>query len=327
MRHGALKKILVTGGAGFIGSHLVDRLMTQKYEVTVIDNLSRGSLKNVEKWLKNKNFTFIQGDLKNPQIIEKATQHKDLVFHFAANPEVRVGETEPHIHFEENLVTIFNLLEAIKKQGSAKNIVFASTSTVYGEATMHPTPEDYGPSIPISTYGASKQGAEALISAYAHTFDMRALILRFANVVGPRATIGVVVDFIRKLQEDHSHLEILGDGTQKKSYLYSDDCMDAIFCSLNRFLKGKEKVDIYNVGSPDQVSVTRIAQIVAEEMGIPEPKYVFTGGVDNGRGWKGDVKNMHLSIEKLRRIGWKPRYNSEEAVRMTTRILLGSQKA
>jgi len=326
MRHSARKKVLVTGGAGFIGSHLVDQLMTQKYEVTVIDNLSSGNLKNVEKWLKNKRFTFIEGDIKNPQTIEKATQHTDLVFHFAANPEVRVGETDPHIHFEENLVTTFNLLEALRKQGSAKNIVFASTSTVYGETTVLPTPEDYGPSIPISTYGASKQGAEALMSAYAHTFDLRTLILRFANVVGSRATIGVLIDFIRKLRENPSHLEILGDGTQKKSYLYIDDCIDAIFCSVNRFLKGKEKVDIYNVGSVDQVSVTRIAHIVAEEMRIPEPRYAFTGGVDGGKGWKGDVKNMHLSIEKLRRIGWKPRYSSEEAVKMTVRILLASQK-
>jgi UDP-glucose 4-epimerase len=197
---------------------------------------------------------------------------------------------------------------------------------VYGETTVLPTPEDYGPSIPISTYGASKQGAEALMSAYTHTFDLRALILRFANVVGPRATIGVIVDFVRKLREDPTHLEILGDGSQKKSYLYVDDCIDAVFCSVYRFLKGKEKVDIYNVGSADQVSVTRIAQIVTEEMRIPEPRYAFTGGVDGGRGWKGDVKNMHLSIEKLLRIGWKPRYSSEEAVRITARVLLGKSE-
>jgi len=327
MRHDVLKKVLVTGGAGFIGSHLVDRLMTQKYEVTVIDNLSSGSLKNVEKWLKNQSFTLIKGDLKNPQTIEEAIQHIDLVFHFAANPEVRVGETAPHIHFEENLVTTFNLLEALRKQSLAKTIVFASTSTVYGETTVLPTPEDYGPSIPISTYGASKLGAEALMSAYAHTFNLRTLILRFANVVGSRATIGVLVDFIRKLREDPAQLEILGDGSQKKSYLYVGDCIDAVFCSVNRFLKEKETVDIYNVGSADQVNVTRIAQIVAEEMGIPEPRYAFSGGVDGGKGWKGDVRNMHLSIEKLLRIGWKPRYSSEEAVRMTANILLGNKKA
>jgi UDP-glucose 4-epimerase len=320
-----LKKVLVTGGAGFIGSHIIDRLMTQNYEVTVFDNLSSGSLKNLEKWLHNKNFTFIEGDLKNPQSVEKAVQKTDLVFHFAANPEVRVGETDPRIHFEENLLATFNLLEATRKNESARAIVFASTSTVYGEATVFPTPEDYGPSIPISTYGASKQGAEALMTAYAYTFNMHTLILRFANIVGPRATIGVVLDFIRKLEENSSQLEVLGDGTQKKAYLYIGDCVDAVFYAVNRFLKENERVNVYNVGSADQVTVKRIAQVVAEEMGIPPPKLIFTGGVDGGRGWKGDVKTMHLSIEKLLKSGWKPQLNSEEAVRMTAKKLLRHQ--
>lgn len=323
--YNVLKNVLVTGGAGFIGSHLVDRLMTQNYKVTVLDNLSSGSLNNLKKWLDSKNFTFLQDDLKKPQSLEKAIEKADLVFHFAANPEVKVGETDPHVHFEENLLTTFNLLEAVRKKASARKIVFASTSTVYGEATVLPTPEDYGPSIPISTYGASKLGAESLMSAYAHTFGLRTLILRFANIVGPRATIGVILDFIQKLQKNSSRLTILGDGTQNKSYLYIADCIDAIFCAVNRFLAGNEKVDIYNIGSEDQVTVKRIAQVVAEEMGIPPPKLVFTGGVDGGRGWKGDVKTMHLAIEKLLKLGWKPKLNSEEAVRITVKKLLGHQ--
>jgi len=323
--HAAFKKVLVTGGAGFIGSHLVDRLMTQNYEVTVFDNLSSGSLKNLEKWLYNKNFKFIEGDLKNVKGVEKAIQHKDLVFHFAANPEVRLGETDPRVHFEENLSATFNLLEAIRKNQSTQAVVFASTSTVYGEATVFPTPEDYGPSIPISIYGASKQGAEALTTAYAHTFNICVLILRFANIVGPRATIGVILDFIRKLQENPHQLEVLGDGTQKKSYLYIADCIDAILYSVNDFLDGNKRVDVYNVGSADQVSVKKIAQIVAEEMGIPLPRLIFTGGVDGGRGWKGDVKTMHLAIEKLLKIGWKPKLNSEEAVRKTAKEILRLQ--
>lgn len=325
--HNAFKKVLVTGGAGFIGSHLVDKLMTQNYEVTVFDNLSSGSLKNLDNWLHNKKFTFIEGDLKNPKSVEKAVQKADadLVFHFAANPEVKAGETDPQVHFEENLLATFNLLEAARKNRSAQAIVFASTSTVYGDATVFPTPEDYGPSIPISTYGASKQGAEALMSAYAYTFDMYALILRFANIVGPRATIGVVLDFIRKLRENSSQLEVLGDGTQKKSYLYVDDCVEAVRYTANKFLKENKRVDIYNVGSADQVSVKRIAQVVAEEMGIPPPKLIFTGGVDGGRGWKGDVKTMHLSIDKLLKSGWKPKLNSEEAVRTTVKKILGHQ--
>jgi UDP-glucose 4-epimerase len=322
MQQNALKRVLVTGGAGFIGSHLVDRLMGKNFEVTVLDNLSSGSLDNLKQWLQNLNFTFIKGDLKNPALIEEAIKQTDLIFHFAANPEVRVGETEPLVHFEENFVTTFNLLEALRKKNSVRSIVFASTSTVYGEASTLPTPEDYGPSIPISTYGASKQGAEAFLSAYAYTFDLRVLILRFANIVGPRATIGVIVDLIRKLQKDPKHLQILGDGTQSKSYLYVDDCVNAIFCSLDTFLKGVHRVDIYNIGSFDQVSVARIAQIVIEEMGIPQPQLFFTGGVDGGRGWRGDVKNMNLSVEKLLQIGWKPKFNSEEAVRITVRKIL-----
>jgi UDP-glucose 4-epimerase len=322
MKHNVIEKVLVTGGAGFIGSHLVDHLMSQNYEVTVLDNLSSGNLYNLEQWFQNPNFTFIKGDLKSPRIIEKATKQADLVFHFAANPEVRVGETEPRVHFEENLVATFNLLEALRKQGSAHMIVFASTSTVYGEATVLPTTEDYGPSIPISTYGASKQGAEALMSAYAYTFDLRALILRFANIVGPRATTGVVVDFIRKLRKDPNYLEILGDGTQRKSYLYIDDCVEAVLYAVDAILKGTCRVDFYNIGSSDQVTVVRIAEIVAEEMNIPKPQLVFTGGVDGGRGWRGDVKNMHLSIGKILQTGWKPRFTSEEAIRLTVRKIL-----
>jgi len=316
------RNALITGGAGFIGSHLVDKLMTENYEVTVLDNLSNGTLKNLEQWLNKKSFMFVKGDLKTLENVEKATQQADSVFHLAANPEVSAGETEPHIHFEENLLATFDLLEALRRKGVTQTVVFASTSTVYGDATVLPTPEDYGPSIPISTYGASKQGAEALLCAYAYTFNLRALILRFANVVGPRATMGVVIDFIRKMRRNPERLDILGDGTQKKSYLYIDDCVDAILHTFTRFLKGDEKVDIYNVGSEDQVTVKRIAQIVVEEMGIPEPRYVFTGGVDGGRGWKGDVKNMHLSIEKLLQTGWKPRHNSEQAVRKTAQTFL-----
>ncbi|MDH5532602.1 MAG: NAD-dependent epimerase/dehydratase family protein, partial [Candidatus Bathyarchaeota archaeon] len=278
MGHDRLK-VLVTGGAGFIGSHLVERLIKDNHGVTVIDNLSNGSLRNIESWLDNEHFSFIKGDLKEPQTSEKAAKDAELVFHLAANPEVRVGETDPSIHFEENLVATFRLLEALRKQGSARVIVFTSTSTVYGEALRLPTPEDYGPSIPISTYGATKLGSEALIDAYAHTFDLRGLIFRLANIVGPRGTTGVVVDFVKKLRANPKRLEILGDGSQKKSYLYIDDCIDAISFATNEFLNSNERIKVYNVGSPDSVTVARIAEIVAEEMSLSDVEFVFTGGV------------------------------------------------
>ena len=317
-----LSKVLVTGGAGFIGSHLVDRLMVNGKNVTVFDNLSNGSLKNLERWLGNKRFKFIKGDLKNPNDVEKAVEGIELVFHLAANPEVRVGETDPSIHFQENLIATFNLLEGMRKCASAKSFVFTSTSTVYGEAEVFPTPEDYGPSIPISTYGASKLGCEAIASSYAHTFGLHTLILRVANVVGSRATHGVIIDFIKKLEANPKRLEILGDGTQKKSYLHIEDCVNAILHVTHQFLEGGKKVDVYNVGSVDQIEVKKIAGIVAEEMGLRDVEFIFTGGVEGGRGWPGDVKIMYLSIDKLMKTGWKPKYDSEQAVRLAVKAIL-----
>ena len=314
--------VLVTGGAGFIGSHLVDRLVVDGKNVTVFDNLSNGSLKNLERWQRNKRFRFIKGDLKNPNDVEKAVEDIELVFHLAANPEVRVGETDPSIHFQENLMATFNLLEAVRKNSSVKTFVFFSTSTVYGEATILPTPEDYGPTIPISTYGASKLGCEALASSYANTFGLRTLILRVANVVGSRTNHGVIIDFINKLKTDPKRLEILGDGTQKKSYLHIEDFIDATLHLTSRFLDDEKKADVYNVGSVDQVEVKKIAEIVAEEMRLRDVKFVFTGGVDGGRGWLGDVKIMLLSIDKLLNTGWNPKYNSEQAVRLAVKAIL-----
>jgi len=316
-------KVLVTGGAGFIGSHLVDRLMMDGQNVTVFDNLSNGNLKNLERWLGNKRFNFIKGDLKKPSDVKKAVKDIQLVFHLAANPEIRVRETDPSIHFQENLVATFNLLEAMRETASAKTFVFASTSTVYGDAKVLPTREDYGPLIPISTYGASKLGCEALAYSYAYTFGLRTLTLRIANVVGPRATHGVIIDFINKLKVDPKRLEILGDGTQKKSYLHVKDCVDAIVHLTRHFLKKHPRTDVYNIGSFDQITVTRIAEIVAEDMNLRNVKFVLTGGVDGGRGWLGDIKIMLLSIDKLIKTGWEPKYDSEQAVRLTVKAILG----
>lgn len=316
------RKALVTGGAGFIGSHLVDDLMREGWNVAVIDNLSVGSLENIKRWLDNGRFRFIRGDLKDAGVVDNAVAEVEAVFHFAANPEVRVGEVDPSVHFRENLACSFNVLEAMRKSRSAKTLVFASTSTVYGEASVLPTPEGYGPLVPISTYGASKLGCEGLACSYAGTFGLRALILRFANVVGPRSGHGVIVDFVEKLRADPTWLEILGDGTQKKSYLWIDDCIEAVFGLTRRFLESEERVKIFNVGSVDQVTVGRIGEIVVKEMGLRDVEFVFTGGVEGGRGWRGDVKIMHLSIDELLKTGWKPRHNSEQAVRLAIQTII-----
>jgi len=312
-----MNNILITGGAGFIGSHLTHRLISEGHKVIILDNLSVGKIENIKQWSNNPNFAFIKGDLKNPKDLIKAIQGAQTVFHLAANPEVQVGETDPHVHFQENLVATFNLLEAMRKNKTAKTIVFTSTSTIYGEATKLPTPETYAPLTPISTYGASKLGCEALITSYAHTFNLRALILRLANIVGPGANHGVIPDFIKKLKTNPNSLEILGDGNQNKSYLYIDDCINAILHATKTFLKTNRKVEIYNIGSSDQITVKRIAEILVEEMNIRNVKFSFTGGVNGGRGWKGDVKTMLLSTEKLAKTGWKPKYTSEQAIRLT----------
>jgi len=311
--------VLVTGGAGFIGSHLVDALMTSSAEVRVIDNLSSGTIDNIRCWLGNDSFEFIKGDLLNKNDLKRATEGCEIVFHLAANPEVKLGSSAPEIHFEQNVVATYRLLESLRSSERLDLFVFTSSSTVYGEASEIPTPEDYGPLKPISIYGASKIASEALISSYAYTYGFQAVICRLANIIGPRSRHGVIYDFINKLKNNPRKLEILGDGTQRKSYLYVEDFVSALSMILE---KTRRKMEIFNIGSEDWVDVKTIAEIVTEEAGLKNVSFHFTGGVDGGRGWKGDVKYMLLSIEKLKSLGWKPKLNSFEAVKRTARTLL-----
>lgn len=311
-------KILVTGGAGFIGSHLVDRLIEKGSNVTIFDNLSSGKTKFIKHHLENPDFSLIEGDLLDKEAIERACRDIDIVCHVAANPDVRLGASDTRIHLDQNILATYNLLEAMRKN-NVKEIAFTSTSTVYGEASIMPTPEDYGPLIPISLYGASKLACEALITSYSHTFDMQAWIFRFANIVGPRSTHGITVDFIKKLKNSSSVLEILGDGKQEKSYLHVSECVDAILFLIEN---SEERVNIFNIGSEDTVSATEIGKIVIEEMGLSNVEFIYTGG---SRGWKGDVPRMRLGVEKMKSLGWKPIYTSERSVRETARALLGKR--
>ena len=313
------KHVLVTGGAGFIGSHLVDKLMENKEHVRVFDNLGSGSQENVSRWLDDSEFEFLKGDLLNKQDTKRAVENCEVVFHLAANPEVRLSSVSPYVHFKQNIVATNNLLEAVRKYGSAKTFVFTSSSTVYGEASQVPTPENYAPLEPISIYGASKMASEALIMAYAHTYGFNAIINRLANIIGPRSKHGVIHDFIEKLRFNPYELEILGDGTQAKSYLYVDDCVEAI---LFGFMKSSHHVEVYNLGSEDQINVNSIAQIVVEEMGLKNVTFHYTGGVDGGRGWKGDVKYMLLEVDRLKTLGWRPKLSSVEAVMKTVKGML-----
>ncbi|MDD1743511.1 MAG: NAD-dependent epimerase/dehydratase family protein, partial [Methanomassiliicoccales archaeon] len=245
------RKVLVTGNAGFIGSHMAEELLRKGNQVVGLDNLSAGKRSFMDKVVMDDRFRFIEADLLTVDL-EKVLREVDMVCHFAANPDVRLGASNTRVHFEQNIEVTYRLLEECARN-DVKDIVFPSTSTVYGEATIIPTPEDYGPQIPISIYGASKLACEALISSYCHTFDMNAVIYRFANVVGPRSTHNVTHDFIRKLKEQPNYLEILGrDPGTHKSYVHVSDCIRGMVVGIER---AKDQVEIFNIGSKDRLSV------------------------------------------------------------------------
>jgi UDP-glucose 4-epimerase len=305
-------RVLVTGGAGFIGSHLVDRLMVDGCEVRVLDNLASGSMVNLSQWKGSPTFEFIRGDLLDRDAVRRAVESCDRVFHMAANPEVRANRAAPEDHFRQNIEATYSLLEAVRGS-DVELLAFASSSTVYGDADALPTPEDYGPLKPISLYGASKLACEAMISAYASMYGFRAVIYRLANIVGPRSNHGVIWDFVGKLRGDSDTLEVLGDGSQSKSYLYVGDCVDG----FTKGTESDEQVSIFNLGSEDRVTVLEIAETVKRAAGYPDAGVRLTGGVDGGRGWMGDVKLMQLDMRRLKALGWAPRHNSLEAVRLT----------
>ena len=308
----------MTGGAGFIGSHIVDYLIRSDKPVRVVDNLVSGTLDNLSQWIDHPLFEFMEIDLLNKEKVNTAVMGCDEVYHLAANPEVNVKNASPEDHFRQNIEATFNLLEAMRQDNNQKFIAFTSTSTVYGEPEQIPTLESYGPTIPISLYGASKLACEGLLSAYANMYGFRAVIFRLANVVGPRSNHGVIYDFIGKLRSNPDRLEVLGDGAQSKSYLYIDDCVDGIMHGIDN----GGIVDIFNIGSEDRTNVLAIAEIVKEEMGLSGAEISLTGGVDGGRGWMGDVKIMQLDMNRLKHTGWFPRYSSAGAVRQTTKELI-----
>ncbi|EMA52721.1 MULTISPECIES: NAD-dependent epimerase/dehydratase family protein [Halococcus] len=300
------KRLLVTGGAGLVGSHLAARLADDN-EVIVADDLSKGDRERVPDGTE-----FVEADMTDPDDVARVvTDDLDGVFHFAAYTDTNYAN--PRQLFEENGAMTYNVLERMHEVG-VSNIAFTSSSTVYGEAPM-PTPEDYAPLEPISIYGASKLADEGILSTYAHSHDFTVWLFRFANIVGPHQRGNVVPDFIEKLDDDPSELEILGDGRQEKSYLHVTDCVEAIQHVVEH---ADQSMNTYNLGTRTTTSVTRIADIVADEMGL-DPEYAYTGG---DRGWTGDVPRMRLSVEKLAALGWSPELSSDEAVRRGARELI-----
>ena len=300
-------RILVTGGAGFVGSHLVDRLVESGHDVTVVDDVSNGN----EAWVTD-GATQYQGDLTDPAVVEAVLDpDHDIVFHLAAAKAVNTDR--PREQFEQNTAMTYNLLERMDAVGIDR-FVFTSSSTVYGEAPR-PTPEDYAPLEPISPYGAGKLADEGLISTYAHAHGIQAWSVRFANIVGSRLRGAVIPDFIEKLQTNPETLTILGNGLQEKSYMHIDDCLDALCYVVDN---ADDQYNVYNLGTETTTSVNRIADIVANELGL-DPDYEYTGGE---RGWTGDVPKMRLSIEKLSALGWSPEFESDDAVRRATQELI-----
>ena len=308
-------RALVTGGAGFIGSHLIDRLVSRGDTVVVIDNLSSGNLDFIQNHIDSGKVSLVKGDITNYQDVLSAMNGVECVFHLAANPDIRLGTKITDTDLKQGTIATYNIVEAMRVEGVNK-IAFASSSVVYGEDAPMPTPEDHGPCLPISLYGASKQAGEGLISSWVGTFGFQAWIFRFANIIGTRGTHGVIFDFIHKLKADPSRLEVLGNGLQEKSYMEVGDCVDGI---LHVMANSNDSVNLFNLGSHDTASVRRIAEIVVEETGCAGASIEYTGG---DRGWAGDIPRAMLAIDKMLEIGFDVNYNSEEAIRHTARALI-----
>ncbi|MCR5357236.1 MAG: NAD-dependent epimerase/dehydratase family protein [Lachnospiraceae bacterium] len=307
-------KYFVTGGAGFIGSNMVDRLLSEpENEVVAYDNFSTGRREFLEDALKNPRFTLVEGDTLDLDKMTQAMKGCEFVFHFAANADVRMGCEHPKKDLEQNTIATFNVLEAMRAN-DIKRIGFSSTGSVYGEAEVIPTPENAPFPVQTSLYGASKLACEGLLAAYAEGFGYTAYIFRFVSILGERYTHGHVFDFCKRLKDDPKHLHILGDGHQKKSYLYVKDCMEAILTVVRNT---NEKVNIYNLGTDEYVEVNDSVRFICGKLGVT-PEFTYAGGE---RGWIGDNPFIYLDTKKVRSLGWKPKATIEEGVIKTVEYL------
>jgi UDP-glucose 4-epimerase len=308
-----LGRVVVTGAAGFIGSNLVDHLLSKGFQVIGMDNFSTGTEKFIQNALKNKNFTMINCDLLDRDKVVSYFSGCDFVFHLAANADVRSGTDHPSKDLEQNTIATFNVLEAMRAHSISK-IVFASTGAMYGEAKIFPTPEDTSMPIQTSLYGASKLACESMIQAYCEGFNMQSWIFRFVSILGHRYTHGHVYDFCKQLQEDPTKLYVLGDGLQKKSYLHIEDCISAIWTGIS---KSKEKVNIFNLGASDYCQVKDSVKWITNRMKL-EPAITYSGGK---RGWIGDNPFVFLQTDKIRSLGWEEKYTIKEGVEKTVDFL------
>jgi UDP-glucose 4-epimerase len=313
-----LKKVFIAGGGGFIGGHFVERLLAsaQTEQVTVYDNFPSGRNKHLESLMEGR-LEIVASDIKNLTVLTKAMTGHDTVIHLASNPDIARAATEPMIDFDQGTLLTQLVVEAMRRT-SVKQILYASGSGVYGDTGLQEAAEDFAPMVPISTYGASKLAGEGLIAAYAHMFGISGIAFRFGNVVGPRQTHGVGLDFINKLKDNPKTMEILGDGSQSKSYVYISDIMDAVLLAAT---KADTPFNVFNVATGDYLTVNEIAQIAIEKVLGPkaETRLTYTGG---DRGWKGDVPIVRLNTERIRALGWKPTHNSRQSMERSIEDML-----
>jgi UDP-glucose 4-epimerase len=293
-------RIVITGGAGFIGSHLAEAL-SGKGEAIVFDNFSSGR----REFLDAMDIKIVQGDIRKFEETKKVCKEVDVVYHFAADPDVRKSYDEPLENFKIDVLGTVNVLEACRLN-NVKQIIFASSSVVYGNAGI-PTPEN-APIAPISNYGAAKAASEYYVSTYSQLYGIKAIVLRYANIIGPRLTHGVIHDFYEKLEKNPKELEILGDGNQEKSYLHVNDAVEATLLAVQRT---KKDFEVFNVGSEEKITVKKIAHLIVSTLSLENVQYKYTGGKI---GWPGDVPVMLLSIEKLKGLGWKARFTVQKSI-------------
>ena len=307
--HINVRRALVTGAAGFIGSHLVDGLLGAGVEVVGYDNLSTGMLEFLALAREHPAFTLIEGDVLEERKLKHAMSGSDVVFHLAANADVRHGLDHPRKDLEQNTVATFTVLEAMRANG-INNIVFASTGSIYGEATIVPTPEDAPFPVQTSLYGASKLAGEGLIAAYCEGFQMRSWIFRFVSILGERYTHGHVFDFYQQLRMDPSRLRVLGDGHQRKSYLYVQDCIDALFHAI---MHARNRVNVFNIGTNEYCEVNDSIRWITSHLGLA-PKLEYTGGK---RGWIGDNPLIFLDTARICALGWHPKLTIRDGIERT----------
>ena len=296
----------ITGGAGFVGSHLADRLLALGHRVTVYDNLSTGLVEFLDDARKRPGFTFVKGDLLDGGALAKAIKGCDIVYHLAANADVRFGIEHPKRDLEQNTIATFNLLEAMRVAGVGR-IAFASTGSIYGELAVIPTPEDAPFPLQTSLYGASKLAGEGLIAAYCEGFGFQSWLFRFVSILGERYTHGHVFDFYKMLREDPTKLHVLGDGRQKKSYLYVADCIAAILTAVER---AKDKVNVFNLGAEEYLEVDQSIATITAHLGL-SPRRTYGGGE---RGWIGDNPFIFLDTRRIRALGWAPQVDLRQSI-------------